>query len=166
MQRANKSKPAEQTWYDLLVLAYNRFGQNSRKLSKELGVPFTTLLSWLKKKREPKEPEVLRSKLLAYFARPYISGPNPNVMARIWQTMRCMKQFSDKELIAVAQSSKNYCQQVIKTLHACKYLRLVSAERRIFVLARDTGPKPPTINKKRTAIIDNNLNQEIAACQD
>ncbi|OGK06574.1 MAG: hypothetical protein A2W80_13725 [Candidatus Riflebacteria bacterium GWC2_50_8] len=164
MQGANDSNNfADQGWYDLLVLAYNRLGRNSRKLSNELGIPFTTLLLWLKKKREPKDTNAIRSKLLAYFEKPYISGPNPSVMARIWQAMRCMRQFSDKELIAVAHSSKNYCQQVIKTLHACKYLRLVSAERRIFILARDTGPKPPTINKTRTAIFDNNINQEITA---
>lgn len=163
MQEIGKSSfYADQNWYDLLLLAHSRFGQNSRKLSKELGIPFTTLLSWLNKKREPKNTDLVKSGLLAYFEKPYISGPNPSVMARIWQAMRCMKQFSDKELIAVAQSSKNYCQQVIKTLHACDYLKLASAERRIFVLVRDTGPKPPTINKKRTAIIDNNLNQEIS----
>lgn len=164
MQATNDSNNfADQTWHELLVLAYNRFGKNARKLSKELDIPFTTLLLWLQKKREPKDTEAVKSRLLEFFERPYISGPNPSVMARIWQTMRCMRQFSDKELIAVAHSSKNYCQQVIKTLHACKYLRLVSAERRVFILMRDTGPKPPTINKKRTAIFDNNLNQEVSA---
>lgn len=164
MQEANKSDNiADRTWYELLVLAYNRFGQNSRKLSKELGLPFTTLLSWLKQKRVPKDTDDVKARLLEYFNKPYVSGPNPSVMARIWQTMRCMKQFSDKELIAITKSSKNYCQQVIKTLHACDYLRLVSAERRIFVLVRDTGPKPPVINKTRTAIYDNNINKEFAA---
>ncbi|HNX76068.1 MAG TPA: hypothetical protein PLM07_04115 [Candidatus Rifleibacterium sp.] len=162
MQEANKSNNfADQSWYELLIMAYNRFGQNSRKLSKELDLPFTTLLSWLKKKREPKDTDSVKALLLEYFNKPYVSGPNPNVMARIWQTMRCMKQFSDKELIAITRSSKNYCQQVIKTLQACDYLRPLSAELRIFVLVRDTGPKPPVINKKRTAIYDNNTNQEV-----
>ena len=69
MQGANDSNNfADQGWYDLLVLAYNRLGRNSRKLSNELGIPFTTLLLWLKKKREPKDTNAIRSKLLAYFS--------------------------------------------------------------------------------------------------
>ena len=164
MQEANKlDNIADRTWYELLVMAFNRFGQNARKTSKELGIPFTTMLHWLKQQRRPERPEEVKAKLLAYFAKPYVSGQNPVLLARVWQTMRCMRQFSVSDLVALTGASENYCRQVAQVLRECGYLKLVSERPRVLMLAKDTGPKPPTINRERTAIIDNNLNQQVAA---
>ena len=163
MQEANKSNNyADQDWHELLVLAHNRCGQNARKLSRELNQPFTTLLKWLKKQKTPKSPEELKSALLVYLEKPFVCGVNPNVLARIWQAMRCMRKFSAAEIVSVTGASADYCRQVIRLMCRCNYLRLVAREPRIFLLVRDTGPRPPAMNKKRTALIDNNIEQEVA----
>lgn len=164
MQEANKPNNfADQNWYELLTLAYNRCGQNARRLSKELSIPFTTLLSWLSKKKEPRSADELKEALLVYFEKPFVCGVNPNVLARIWQTMRCMRKFSAAEIVSITGASADYCRQVIRLMCRCNYLRLVAREPRIFILVRDTGPRPPAMNKKRTALIDNNTEQEVAA---
>lgn len=164
MQEANKSNNyADQDWHELLIMAHNRCGQNARKLSRELNQPFTTLLKWLKKQKTPKSPEELKSVLLAYLEKPFICGANPNILARIWQAMRCMRQFTAGEIISVTEASANYCRQVIKLMLRCGYLRQISPEPRTFILVRDTGPRPPAMNKRRTALIDNNIEQEVAA---
>lgn len=164
MQEANKSNNfADQTWYELLVLAHNRFGQNARKTSKELGLPFSTMLQWLKGRRNPTRPDELKARLLQYFEKPYVSGQNPVQLARVWQAMRCIQRFSVANLVAVTGVDKKYCRQIVLLLHKCGYLQMVSERPRVFTLIKDTGPRHPTINHERTAIIDNNLNQEVAA---
>lgn len=164
MQEANKSNNiADRTWYELLEMAHKRCGQNARQLSRELTIPFTTLLSWLKKQKEPKNDGEIKDKLLAYLEKPFICAANPNVLARIWQAMRCMRKFSAGEIISVTGASAKYCRQVISLMHRCDYLHMVSQDPRVFVLVRDTGPRPPAMNKKRTVLIDNNKEQEIAA---
>ncbi len=150
-------------WYQLLSYAYNRCGQNARKLSKELDMPFTTLFSWLRGSKEPKNPEALKQKLIAYLEKPFVSGANPSILARIWQAMRCMRKFTAGDIISVTGASANYCRQVIKLMCRCDYVRMVSQEPRTFMLVRDTGPRPPEMNKARTALIDNNTRQEVAA---
>lgn len=164
MQEANKpNNYADQDWHELLVLAHNRCGQNARKLSRELDQPFTTLLKWLKKQKTPKSPEELKKALIVYLEKPFVCGANPNILARIWQAMRCMRKFTAGEIISITGASANYCRQVIKLMLRCNYLRQIAQEPRTFFLVRDTGPRPPAMNKRRTALIDNNIEQEVAA---
>ena len=164
MQEANKSDNiADRTWQELLLMAYNRFGQNARNTSKELGLPFTTMMQWLKGRRNPTRPDELKARLLEYFAKPYVSGQNPVQLARVWQAMRCMQRFSVANLVAVTNVDKKYCRQIVLLLHECGYLKIVSERPRVLTLIKDTGPRHPTINHERTAIIDNNLNQEVLA---
>lgn len=164
MQEANKDNFfADQSWRELFDMAYRRCGNNARLLSRELGLPFTTVLSWLSNAKTPKHETELVVRLVEYLNSPFISRANPNILARIWQAMRCMRRFSAGEIVAVTGASANYCRQVIKLMCRCDYLREVSQEPRVFILVRDTGPRPPAMNKRRTALIDNNNEQEIAA---
>lgn len=162
-KQADKSnRYAELDWHQLLVHAHERCMKNARKLSKELNIPFTTLLSWLRRSKEPRNPEALRQELISYLDKPFVSKANPSILARIWQSMRCLRKFTAGEIIALTGASANYCRQVIKLMCRCDYVRIVSQEPRTFMLVRDTGPRPPEMNKGRTALIDNNINQEAA----
>ena len=159
MQEANNN-----TWGGLLMQAYHRSGRSPKKLSEILGVPRKTVCNWLRDMpKNPKGLERIVTGLKEYLAENPVSGQNPCAIARMWQAMRCLKTFTVGDLVAVSNASRSHGLQFVKALFKVGYLKLIDEESAQYFLVRDTGPKAPTIRRSRAEIIDNNLNQEVAA---
>jgi hypothetical protein len=157
-----QKKANNQPWGDLFMQAYYRIGRSPKKLSELLGIPRKTICTWLwSMPKEPRNLEDIVAKLEKFLKENPTSSQNPCAIARMWQTMRCMKKFTVGDLVAVADASRSHGLKMVKALFKAGYLRRVGEEQ--YYLVRDTGPKAPTIKRARSGIIDNNLNQAVAA---
>ena len=94
----------------------------------------------------------------------------------MWRTMRMIKSFSARELAAYASSqqstvSEETASSYIKALRAAGYLRVVSETRSVMgagksagryalIPARNTGPRPPMIQRTKS-VYDPNLGEVV-----
>jgi hypothetical protein len=156
---ANKSN-----WGDLFMQAYHRSGRSPKKLSEILSIPRKTICNWLwDMPKEPRNLDQIVENLEKFLKENPVSGKNPCAIARMWQTMRCMKKFTIGDLEAIANASRSHALQLVKALFKAGYLKCIKEEPAEYFLIRDTGPKAPTIKRTRSEIFDNNLNQAVAA---
>lgn len=154
-KKANKSP--ETTWFEKLVAAFTRCHKSPIALSRETGLHRKTITTWLRTQPAKIRNQAAVEKALDDFlARPYISGPNPNGVARVWQSMRVLKNFTVSDLAATANVSVNHCQRIAKLLADSGYVR--RNKDRIDLL-KDTGPVPPQISHNHKILIDKNISQ-------
>lgn len=154
----NKSNFAE-----MLGLALKRANGNVTALARELKVSPKGLDNWLKNPfTRIIKFENQAKKLQEYLTKPHISGPNPSSLARIWQSMRCMRNFTLGEIVATAKTTERYTLQVLQTLVKAGYLQTRKPENsmaRIYVLVKNTGPKAPKLGRRSDSVYDENLDQ-------
>lgn len=67
---------------------------------------------------------------------------------RLWRAMRMSRQgFMTRDLMTLTQAPRKACEKYIAGLLAAGYLRADGTRRkRVYVLARDTGPAAPRVN--------------------
>ncbi|WP_421210045.1 hypothetical protein [Aeromonas enteropelogenes] len=69
---------------------------------------------------------------------------NPSVRHRMWQSMRILKMFDRDDVASTAEASVNTVRVYLRSLMLAGFLRQQgTGSEAIFILARDTGPKPP-----------------------
>lgn len=148
---------------DMLRLALKRANGNVTALARELKVSPKGLDNWLKNPyTRIIKFDSQAAKVQEYLNQPHVSGPNPSSLARIWQSMRCMRNFTLGEIVATANTTERYTLQVLQTLVKAGYLQTRTPEHgaaRIYVLVKNTGPNAPKLGRRSDSVYDKNLEQ-------
>ncbi|MEW6708282.1 MAG: hypothetical protein AB1403_00530 [Candidatus Riflebacteria bacterium] len=156
MKKASKSN----RWHDLLNKAYQKTEGSIVELAKVLGVPRLTARTWLRRgESRPRNAEELIEKLIAFIDAPKISGPNKLTRQRMWQSMRCLQNFTADNIVATADVGLSSAQKFIKALLNANYVAVCEKKgfRVTYRLIRDTGPHAPEIGRNRDFVFDVNL---------
>ena len=80
-------------------------------------------------------------------------GPNPLTMVRIWQSMRCLRNFTLQDIMATSESARSYTANILMMLKRAGYLRKVE---KVYSLIIDSGPRPPKIGPANAYVYDRN----------
>lgn len=87
----------------------------------------------------------------------------PAAQLRLWAAMRILRRFTLPDLVTIAEVSYDHARKLLNRLDAAGYVRKAVANDNgypgsyaVFLLYRDTGPKPPVIGLDGVAY-DQNL---------
>lgn len=92
--------------------------------------------------------------------------------SRMWQSMRVMRRFSVRDLIAVAEASDSHVRRYVRELRRAGYVRPVhitnftALNDTIYLLIRNTGPQAPRIRRHSNVVWDPNTRDKILRTKD
>lgn len=159
--RAEANKSSNSQWYELLQKAYQKTEGSIVELATILGVPKHSARTWLRRPTStPRNVEELLPRLSAYIEKPKISGPNKSTRQRMWQSMRCLQNFTVENIISTANVGLSSAQKFVKALLNANYIAVCDKKgfRVTYRLIRNTGPHAPEIGRNRDFVFDVNLN--------
>lgn len=87
---------------------------------------------------------------------------------RAWQSMRMLRRFTVPDLVATAEVRNDNAGNYVRALLDAGFLRVVKPKREgvkgghpIYLLVRNTGPKPPLVRGHGRTVWDANTDEEV-----